>query len=113
MSGDKGTAGLWADMLGLGPLLGAINDPNFQLQIKTIVDAINNTSTATARCEAKLDRLLALMEADDERHPATIPHDNGRAGTGTIAVASGVAHDGTGGAAAPAGRDGRQGRLAG
>jgi hypothetical protein len=93
---SEGTAGMWANMLGLGPLLGAINDPNFQHQIKVIVASITSTSEATARIEAKLDLILSRDPSYGRKRLAPIPYDNGSAGAGTNSVAGGAPDDGSG-----------------
>jgi hypothetical protein len=101
MSGES-TASMWANMLGLGPLLGAINDPSFQDQIKAIVFAINDTGARVARIEEKLDQILAREPSYGRRKLASIPFDNGMFGDGTDTATGGVANHGTGDAPAKA-----------
>lgn len=49
------TSNMFAQMLGLGPMLQTVNDPNFQEQIKQIVQAIAETQMRCRRIEARLE----------------------------------------------------------
>jgi hypothetical protein len=82
---------MWANMLGLGPLMQTVQDPQFLAQIKAIADAITSTSARTERVENLCHAILARLPAD--------PAVSGRVGTdgvGTSPATSGAVDDGIG-----------------
>jgi hypothetical protein len=88
------SGGLWANMLGIGPILATINDPAFLDQIKAFVVAVTDTQQRCARIEAKLDYLIAA-EARDGRRVTAISVEQRPTGTGGHTVTGGAADDGT------------------
>ena len=96
------TASMWAKMMGLGPILQAIQDPGFHAQIQGFVGAVLDVQQRVARIEAKLDWLI-------ERQEATVAGltplfaEHGADGTGSGAATGGIADDGTRQLASPAG----------
>jgi hypothetical protein len=102
------TTTMFANMLGLGPVLAAINDPSFHRQVAGFVAAVTDVQQRVARIEQKLDLLMGTHNAN----PAIAFTDLGAAGAGARAVAGGAVDDGPGGAAAsPGGAGGGAGAL--
>lgn len=88
---SEGSTAMWADMLGLGPLLQTVQDPNFHAHIQRLVDAIIATH---ARCERIENKLNLLIVAVHERQHETVPERVERIGTGTTPLTGDVADDG-------------------
>jgi hypothetical protein len=90
---DSGS--LWANMLGLGPMLGAIQDPGFQAHIKAIVEAITATNARCERLERKIDYLISISDQHDGRRPVVpVPVELGSVGDRGRAVTGGAPDDG-------------------
>jgi hypothetical protein len=49
---------MFADMLGLGPLFKTLNDPNFKVQVETLVKSLVENAERTRRIEARLEELF-------------------------------------------------------
>jgi hypothetical protein len=96
MPSDSG--GLWANMLGIGPLLNTINDPAFLDQIKQFVAAVVDTQQRAARIESKLDYLIARdrERGNTPRLLAPVPTEQRSPGAGGHTASGGVADNGTG-----------------
>ena len=102
------TAGMWGEMLGLGPLLKTVADPAFHDQIKTFLGAMQATYQVTQQClervdriERKLDLLLQERGIDPDAdyrsadlRPA-LPTQRGPAGNGGRALTASTADDGS------------------
>lgn len=77
---------MWANMLGLGPLVEAATSPLMQQQLKGIMDAILETRARCERIERKLDLVMRAI-------PTPLPAERPAAGTGGFTPAS-LAFDG-------------------
>jgi hypothetical protein len=113
-SGDEqpqATGSLWGDMFGLSGLMKVITDPALVEHAHGMMQATIEGANANRRIEAKLDRLLQALghEIDDINsrfpaafgpQPAALLVQHRTDGTGGNPAATGVAHDGSGGAAA-------------
>lgn len=97
---------MWANMLGLGPMLATIQDPNFQAHIKAIVDAITATNARCERLERKIDYLVSVSDRYDGSNTPTVSVGNGVDGTGMPAATGLAPDDGTRLGPAPARRVG-------
>jgi hypothetical protein len=110
MSGNGGTAGLWINMLGLGPLMATINDPKFQEHIHGVLAMIRESHARLARIEARQNELAEWLhqyfgEVEVEQYGrddnpviiARLPAGNGSNGAGAHPVAGGAADHGDSG----------------
>ena len=61
------TSQMFADMLGLGPLFQTLNDPNFKLQVETLVKALVENAERTKRIEARLEEIFPSESADSKK----------------------------------------------
>jgi hypothetical protein len=94
----KTATSMWADMLGLGPLLSQINDPEFQAQLRQFVGSQFETLVRVRRCEALLEALADKMGVEHAGigRSAAVSADNRVADPGGIAAASGAPDNGAG-----------------
>ena len=105
------TASIWGDMFGMGSLFKIISDPALVAHAHAMMASVIEGANANRRIEAKLDRLLGALghEISDinSRFPAAFQpagapallEGNASDGTRGHPPSSGVAHDGSGGAA--------------
>jgi hypothetical protein len=93
------TSSLWADMLGLGPFVEQLHNPDFQAQLQGFLSSQFETLARVRRCEAVLDQIAEHLGL--ERLPNASPPAGGPAGFTALPAALGS--DGTGGAAAASG----------
>jgi hypothetical protein len=113
---------MWLEMLGLGPVMEQITNPDFQKQLQAFAQAQFDTHARCVRIEAALARteamLADLLEAtgiahEPGRNIAAVSAGNRSDGHRVVTVASGAAHDGNGrvaGALGTAGNGSGQGR---
>ena len=109
------SGGMWADMLGLGPVLAVIQDPSFHAQIGGFVASVTDVQARVVRIEAKLDLLLSeRAHGHANGLPIAIAFtDLGPAGTGPAAATGGAVDDGNRGAGAASGGAGNGAGTAG
>ena len=96
------TAEMWGDMLGLGPILATLKDPQFFAQLNALFNGLIALDQRTMRMEATLNAIAERIGVDVGKlgiGPA-VSQGNGAARGGPTAPASGVADDGNRDAAA-------------
>jgi hypothetical protein len=100
-----GTTSMWANMLGLGPIMATIQDPAFLAQVKSILDAIAETRARCQAIEAWCVRLSEQIERLEYGAITAAPSrtELGTAVAGGCAAPGGIADDGASSVAAPAG----------
>lgn len=103
--GAPQTSSMWADMLGIGPLLATIQDPAFQQQIRSLLQMVVETHQRVERIE---QILMASAYVEPGGNSPIIPIRNNAAGTGTHTAATGALDDGGSAAAADRGAPGGQ-----
>jgi hypothetical protein len=106
----QSTKSLIGDVFGVGPLLKMIADPEFQGQAHAMVMAIIESARATQRIEAKLDLVLAALNATPiNSTPINSTPINGVASdgqtAGPLALLDAHRADGAGGSALATGSD--------
>jgi hypothetical protein len=55
------------EMLGLGPIMKTLYDPNFQRQLQQFLLAMSETLERTRRIEARLDELEVYLRVGDRQ----------------------------------------------
>lgn len=102
------TSSMWADMLGIGPLLKTVADPAFQAQLRGFLEAMQQTLIVAQRTEAKVDliaRQLGVtfdgLDGGSLDGRSALPAGDGTAATRGPGLAARLGHDGAGAAAAP------------
>jgi hypothetical protein len=108
------TKSIWGDMFGLSGLMKVITDPALMAHAHAMMQATIEGANSSRRIEAKLDRLLGALghEITDinarfpqsfQPPPAAVLIEHGAARAGSDPAATGVAHDGSQGAAGSVG----------
>jgi hypothetical protein len=95
------TAEMWGDMLGLGPILATLKDPQFFAQLNALFNGLIALDQRTMRMEATLNAIAERIGVDVGSigiGPA-VSAGNGAARDGSDAPATGAGHDGIGDAA--------------
>jgi hypothetical protein len=83
---------MWANMLGLGPLLGQLQDPAFLAHVQRILASIEATAARCERIENKINYLIAVQHERNNGDDAAISSGMG-ADAARGATVTGGAHD--------------------